>query len=240
MFIAIDKITAVRMHGLIEKHWRDHVRRLEGELSSAAGGEERLNPEGQLDWMTETKIAVVVSEEQGEVAEFRNWGLDIEPHRRLVKEGFETAAGERSNNPLSASAGRSRSGRRCFGVGHSSTRTESQPRHRAVHIPCRTLARLSTYPQVDSPPSPSAATYAIFLLHCQGGSIPDRHSGSLPDRRGHRRVPGCDTRRGHGGSRSVPGPLRREGGVKARLEFSLSPAEPVVERTSGDGCELCP
>ncbi|MDE0449378.1 MAG: HsdR family type I site-specific deoxyribonuclease, partial [Spirochaetaceae bacterium] len=30
MFIAIDKITAVRMHGLIEKHWRSHAR-----LSSA-------------------------------------------------------------------------------------------------------------------------------------------------------------------------------------------------------------
>ena len=45
--------------------------------------------------MKETKIAVVVSEEQGEVAKFRNWGLDIQPHRRMAKEGFETADGER-------------------------------------------------------------------------------------------------------------------------------------------------
>ena len=95
MFIAIDKVTAVRMHGLIQKHWRDHVRRFEGELSCMAGGEERLALEGQLAWMKETKIAVVVSEEQGEVAKFRNWGLDIQPHRRLAKEGFETADGER-------------------------------------------------------------------------------------------------------------------------------------------------
>ena len=95
MFIAIDKITAVKMHGLIEKHWHEHVRRLEGELSSAANGEERLALEGQIEWMRETKIAVVVSEEQGEVAKFRNWGLDIQPHRRLAKEGFETADGER-------------------------------------------------------------------------------------------------------------------------------------------------
>ena len=95
MFIAIDKVTAVRMHGLIEKHWHDHVRRLEGELSSAAGGEERLALEGQRAWMKATKIAVVVSEKQGEVAKFRNWGIDIQPHRRLAKEGFETADGER-------------------------------------------------------------------------------------------------------------------------------------------------
>ncbi len=95
MFIAIDKVTAVRMHGLIEKHWHDHVRRLERRLSRVPGGEERVALEGQIAWMKETKIAVVVSEEQGEVAKFRNWGLDVQPHRRLVKEGFETAGGER-------------------------------------------------------------------------------------------------------------------------------------------------
>ena len=95
MFIAIDKVTAVKMHGLIEKHWRDHVRRLERRLSRVPGGEERVALEGQLAWMKETKIAVVVSEEQGEVAKFRNWDLDIQPHRRLIKEGFETADAER-------------------------------------------------------------------------------------------------------------------------------------------------
>ena len=95
MFIAIDKVTAVRVHALIEKHWRDHVRRLERRLSRVPGGEERVALEGQLAWMKETKIAVVVSEEQGEVAKFRNWGLDVQPHRRLIKEGFETADGER-------------------------------------------------------------------------------------------------------------------------------------------------
>ena len=55
-----------------------------------------------------------------------------------------------------------------------------------------------------------------------------------------RRVPGGDTRRVHGRTRFNPGPLRRQGGGEARLEFSLSPAEPVVERASGDVCELCP
>ena len=37
-----------------------------------------------------------------------------------------------------------------------------------------------------------------------------------------------------------PGPLRRQGWVEACLEFSLSPAEPVVKRASGGVCEVCP
>jgi type I restriction enzyme R subunit len=39
--------------------------------------------------MKETLMAVVVSEEQGEVAKFAKWDLDIKPHRKLIKEGFE-------------------------------------------------------------------------------------------------------------------------------------------------------
>ena len=95
MFIAIDKVTAVKMHGLITKRWNEHAAKLEGEIASLTDNEERLALERQLTWMKETEIAVVVSEEQGEVAKFRNWDLDIKPHRRLIKEGFETADGER-------------------------------------------------------------------------------------------------------------------------------------------------
>ena len=39
--------------------------------------------------MRETRAAVVVSEEQGEVDKFRKWALDITPHRKLIKEGME-------------------------------------------------------------------------------------------------------------------------------------------------------
>ena len=95
MFIAIDKVTAVKMHALITKRWNERAAKLEGDVSSLTDNEERLALERQLAWMKETEIAVVVSEEQGEVGKFRNWGLDITPHRRLIKEGFETADGER-------------------------------------------------------------------------------------------------------------------------------------------------
>src|SRR5581483_10135457 len=49
----------------------------------------------QLAWMKETEIAVVISEEQGEVEKFRQWGLDITPHRRLLKDGLLDANGKR-------------------------------------------------------------------------------------------------------------------------------------------------
>ncbi len=49
----------------------------------------------QLAWMYETQFAVVVSEEQGEVDKFRQWGLDITPHRKLIKDGFAMPDGKR-------------------------------------------------------------------------------------------------------------------------------------------------
>jgi type I restriction enzyme, R subunit len=45
--------------------------------------------------MRETQIAVVISEEQGEVDKFRKWDLDIIPHRKRMKEGFLDAGGKR-------------------------------------------------------------------------------------------------------------------------------------------------
>ena len=42
-----------------------------------------------INWMRQTRTAVVVSEEQGEVEKFRKWDLDITPHRRLIKEGMD-------------------------------------------------------------------------------------------------------------------------------------------------------
>jgi type I restriction enzyme R subunit len=47
--------------------------------------------------MRETRMAVVISEEQGEVDKFRQWDVDIVPHRKLLKEGFVGKDGKRIN-----------------------------------------------------------------------------------------------------------------------------------------------
>jgi type I restriction enzyme R subunit len=95
MFVGIDKITTVRMHSLIRKYWQERIVALGKELASCADEQEVAQRQRQLAWMRETQIAVVISEEQGEVAKFRHWGLDIEPHRKLLKEGFLDTDGKR-------------------------------------------------------------------------------------------------------------------------------------------------
>ncbi|AMK00047.1 DEAD/DEAH box helicase [Alteromonas macleodii] len=95
MFVCIDKITCVRMHKLIEFYWKEEIKTKEKELSSASDEQDLAWRERQLAWMKETLMAVVVSEEQGEVAKFEKWDLDIKPHRQLLKTGFELDDGSR-------------------------------------------------------------------------------------------------------------------------------------------------
>jgi type I restriction enzyme, R subunit len=96
MLVCIDKVTCVRMHKLITFYWDERIRELEKELAAVADEQEALFRRGQLEWMRETRMAVVVSEEQGEVAKFRQWELDITPHRRLMKEGIDLPESMRS------------------------------------------------------------------------------------------------------------------------------------------------
>jgi type I restriction enzyme R subunit len=89
MLVCIDKITCVRMHRLIEFYWHECIKELEKQLATVADEQEDILRRRQIAWMHETRMAVVVSEEQGEVDKFHKWGLDITPHRRLIKEGMD-------------------------------------------------------------------------------------------------------------------------------------------------------
>ena len=96
MFVCIDKVTCVRMHNLIAQYWQERQLELDKRLRTETVDEqEMVFRERQVRWMDETKIAVVVSEEQGEVDKFRKWDLDITPHRKLFKDGFKAADGKR-------------------------------------------------------------------------------------------------------------------------------------------------
>jgi type I restriction enzyme, R subunit len=89
MLVCIDKITCVRMHKLVEQYWDERIDELKIEISSIHDQEEAILRGWQLQWMEETKIAVMISEEQGEVEKFKMWDLDITPHRKLIREGFK-------------------------------------------------------------------------------------------------------------------------------------------------------
>ena len=98
MFVCIDKPTCVRMHGLIEKYWTEHIHALTVRNASETDDQALAERSRQLKWMGETRFAVVVSEEQGEVERFRKLGLDITPHRKLIKNGWDVPGESR---PLS-------------------------------------------------------------------------------------------------------------------------------------------
>ena len=95
MLVCIDKITCVRMHALIAGYWEDRIKSLQREIEACPDEQEAAQLRHKLAWMVQTRIAVVISEEQGEVEKFRKWKLDITPHRKLIKEGFETSDGKR-------------------------------------------------------------------------------------------------------------------------------------------------
>jgi type I restriction enzyme R subunit len=90
MVISIDKATAVRMYDKVQKHWKVALIRLQKELL-AANSADKPELEKRLHFFEGTDMAVVVSQSQNEIGEFKKKGLDIATHRkRMVKEDLET------------------------------------------------------------------------------------------------------------------------------------------------------
>ncbi len=81
MFVALDKITAVRMFNFIIEEKNLYVQALQKAIDETASPQDKRNHAQALEWVKETEIAVVVSNEQNERAKFRDWDLDIDPHR---------------------------------------------------------------------------------------------------------------------------------------------------------------
>ncbi len=93
MFVCVNKVTCVRMYNLAQKYWALKIAQLERELKSATQ-QEAQELQRKIDWMKETEMAVIISQEQNEIQTFKNWGLDIIPHRdkmenREMDKGFK-------------------------------------------------------------------------------------------------------------------------------------------------------
>ncbi len=89
MLVCIDKPTCVRMYKLIEQYWKEQIEERNAEIASLTDSASSFSLKRLIEWMRETRMAVVISEEQGEVERFRSQGLDVIPHRRLIKEGMD-------------------------------------------------------------------------------------------------------------------------------------------------------
>jgi type I restriction enzyme, R subunit len=95
MLICLDKITTVRMFNLIQPLWQEKIKEVESAIKRAPDEQEEIVLRRKLEWLQQSEITVVVSEEQNEVKRFREWGLDIVPHRAKIKNGFELADGKK-------------------------------------------------------------------------------------------------------------------------------------------------
>ena len=109
MLVCIDKITCARMLQLIVPRWQAktavvraaaEAKRAEAEAAVDEAFRDSLAKEAdqlaaQADWLETTIVEIIISEAQNEVADFKRWGLNIIPHRARMKQGFETADGQR-------------------------------------------------------------------------------------------------------------------------------------------------
>jgi type I restriction enzyme R subunit len=99
MVISIDKATAVRTFDKVQKHWKVAIEKLRKEVV-AADPMDRPELEQRLKYFEETDMAVVVSQSQNEIEEFKKKGLDIAIHRkRFVKEDLESKF-KKDDDPL--------------------------------------------------------------------------------------------------------------------------------------------
>ncbi len=95
MLICIDKVTCGRMYQKITHYWQLEIKKVKKQLKNITDQQEAIYRKRQIDWMETTIAAVIISHQQGEVEKFRQWNLDVNPHRNLINNGFELADGKR-------------------------------------------------------------------------------------------------------------------------------------------------
>ncbi|MBE9565741.1 MAG: type I restriction endonuclease subunit R, partial [Proteobacteria bacterium] len=86
MVVSIDKLTTVRMYDKVQKYWQRALEDLRAQVATAAPEEREALAalKEKIAFMEQTDMAVVISQEQGEIQKFREHGLDIRPHRRRM------------------------------------------------------------------------------------------------------------------------------------------------------------
>jgi type I restriction enzyme R subunit len=87
MVISIDKITAVKMYEKVQYHLKEEIKELRKKIVRETNPELKTRYEKAIAFMTETKMAVVISQEGSDKEEekvFSDAGLNIKQHRQLL------------------------------------------------------------------------------------------------------------------------------------------------------------
>lgn len=99
MFVCINKVTCVRMYNLVQKYWTMKITELEKSIKNVTQ-QEAQELQRKIDWMKETEMAVIVSQEQNEVQTFNNWNLDIKSHREKIEKREMDKEFKDTDNPF--------------------------------------------------------------------------------------------------------------------------------------------
>lgn len=99
MFVCLNKVTCVRMYNYVQEYWKEEIKVLKARQKTASQ-QEAQELERKIKWMTETEMAVVISQEQNEIQTFRKWDLDIRLHREKMEKRELDKEFKDKGNPL--------------------------------------------------------------------------------------------------------------------------------------------
>lgn len=85
MVVSFNKVTCVRMYNYVQEYWQHEIKVLRKRIEKEPWQQEVQELKRKLQWMEETEMAVVVSQEQNEIQTFKKWRLDITPHREKME-----------------------------------------------------------------------------------------------------------------------------------------------------------
>ncbi|MCQ2216691.1 MAG: type I restriction endonuclease subunit R [Bacteroidales bacterium] len=85
MMVSFNKVTCVRMYNYVQEYWQKEIKALRKRIELDPWQQEVQEMKRKLQWMEETEMAVVVSQEQNEIQTFKKWRLDITPHREKME-----------------------------------------------------------------------------------------------------------------------------------------------------------
>lgn len=86
MLVCLDKIAAVKMYDHIHQQWQAAIAAQRAIVKQAEDEQAAREAADKLAWLEATQVRVIVSEEAGEAATFAEWGLDIEIHRKRMRD----------------------------------------------------------------------------------------------------------------------------------------------------------
>ncbi len=99
MFVCLNKVTCVRMYNYVQEYWQQEIAALKVKIAHATQ-QEAQELSRKLDWMKETEMAVVISQDQNEIQTFSKWDLDIKPHRKKMEKRELDKEFKDENNPF--------------------------------------------------------------------------------------------------------------------------------------------